>query len=106
MRGEAHVSAALSSNHTTVQLEASDAELVAGLRSLAPVDLMLYAHALHLLDAQSGVVERETGVAVLCPEKREALWASVLEDICGPDTPRDVAQALAVLYKRKCPREP
>ena len=89
--------------HSTARL---DAELVAGLRSLAPVDLMLYAHALHLLDAQSGVVERETGVAVLCPEKREALWASVLEDICGPDTPRDVAQALAVLYKRKCPREP
>ena len=70
-----------------------------------PEDLSLKREASIELSRKSISVTL-SGVAVLCPEKREALWASVLEDICGPDTPRDVAQALAVLYKRKCPREP
>ncbi len=52
-------------------------------RKLVPRDLILYLHGLHLLEETSNKCERATGMRVLCPAKRDRLWAAALKDACA-----------------------
>ena len=52
-------------------------------RKLVPRDLILYLHGLHLLEETSNKCERATGMRVLCPAKRDRMWAAALKDACA-----------------------
>ena len=52
-------------------------------RKLVPRDLILYLHGLHLLEETSSKCERATGMRVLCPAKRDRMWAAALKDACA-----------------------
>ncbi len=52
-------------------------------RKLVPKDLILYLHGLHLLEETSSKCERATGMRVLCPAKRDRMWAAALKDACA-----------------------
>ena len=40
-------------------------------------------HGLHLLEETSSKCERATGMRVLCPAKRDRMWAAALKDACA-----------------------
>ena len=42
-----------------------------------------YLHGLHLLEETSSKCERATGMRVLCPAKRDRMWAAALKDACA-----------------------
>ena len=66
-------------------------------RRLVPKDLILYLHGLHLLEETSNKCERATGMRVLCPAKRDRMWAAALKDACAVDIKAGGA------YNRTCP---
>ena len=45
--------------------------------------MILYLHGLHLLEETSSKCERATGMRVLCPAKRDRMWAAALKDACA-----------------------
>ena len=65
-------------------------------RKLVPKDLILYLHGLHLLEETSSKCERATGMRVLCPAKRDRMWAAALKDACA--VPHDGGEA----YNHTC----
>ena len=77
----------MSRTHAHDWYESDAAYLEPGLREevrkLVPRDLILYLHGLHLLEETSSKCERATGMRVLCPAKRDRMWAAALKDACA-----------------------